>query len=54
MSDLVGRQIATDLVVCVVMGFCEGKREGKGRGGEEEVETGCVWIGWGKVIVYAW
>jgi hypothetical protein len=34
MSDLVGRRIATDLVVCVVMGvmgFCVGKREERER-----------------------
>jgi hypothetical protein len=30
MSGLVGRRIATDLVVCVVMGFCVWKEEGEG------------------------
>jgi hypothetical protein len=36
MSDLVGRRIATDLVVYVVMGFCVEK------GGKGEVDVGCV------------
>jgi hypothetical protein len=46
MSSLVGRQIATDLVVCVVMESC-GRWEGK-------IEEGvCGYGGMGfKVVVY--
>jgi hypothetical protein len=45
MSGLVGMRIASGLVFYVVMEFCE--RSGRvEKGGEGEVEIGCVWMWW--------